>query len=171
MMRVVIIVMLAGCDWSLHRMQEPVGCRENGATDLLPDGSCHVQSPAGAVAMDSVDLEPPLTRALVLRGRNRFERICAACHGARGDGDSPVARTMQLRRPPSLVAPAARALSDARLLDVITYGYGLMPSYRALLGVADRHAVVHYVRVLQQREVPIESLPMEQQMEARRWLR
>ena len=46
-----LLVLLAACDWSLHRMQEPVGCTVNGATDLLPNGSCDLDPPADIVAI------------------------------------------------------------------------------------------------------------------------
>ena len=167
-MRLALVTLLLGCDWSLHRMQEPVSCTVHGATTLLPDRSCDLLPPEGTVAMDAPPVAPPpLTRALVERGRDRFERICAACHGVLGDGDSPVAHAMTVRRPPSLVD--AR-ITDDRVLAVIASGYGLMPAYRAIVAPADRRAIVHYIHVLRSRDVPLRELSPALQAEARRWL-
>jgi mono/diheme cytochrome c family protein len=91
----------------------------------------------------------PVTRALLDRGRRRFAIACATCHGVAGDGDSPVARTMQRRRPPSLHEPRLVALGPGALYRVIIDGYGLMPSYAKLVAPDDRWAVVAYVRTLQ----------------------
>ncbi len=170
-MRLLVLLALAGCDWSLHRMQEPVGCTVHGTTTLLPGGRCDLTPPEGIVAMDPPAAPPPLTRALMVRGRDRFERICAACHGLAGDGQSQVARAMTLRRPPSLVDGAAAQLTDERIVTAMTTGYGLMPAYRALLSVPDRYAVLHYIRALQLRDVALGALSPPEQAEAARWLR
>jgi mono/diheme cytochrome c family protein len=92
---------------------------------------------------------PPVTRALVERGRVQFERICAACHGIRGDGDSIVATKMLLRRPTSVLEPRVRALSDDQIGEIIERGYGLMPPYANELTLDDRWATVAYVRALE----------------------
>jgi mono/diheme cytochrome c family protein len=132
---VAMLVLLAGCDWSLNRMQE-----------RPPEQP--VQQPEGIVAIDDVEQPPDLTRELILRGRDRFDRICAACHGTAANGDSPVARAMQLRRPPTLVDATVSKFTDQRILDVMVSGYGVMPSY-AWVPARDRYAILHYVRVLQ----------------------
>jgi hypothetical protein len=161
---------LAGCDWSLHRMQEPLNCPENGDSPYLPAG-CNLPTPPGVVAMEAPEPLPPVTRALVERGRDRYERICAPCHGLSGDGDSQIARAMTLRRPPALIAAPVTQFSDDRLAAVIDAGYGVMPPYRSLLAPRDRFAVIQYLRVLQQRDVPLAELPAALQTEAKQWLR
>jgi mono/diheme cytochrome c family protein len=108
------------------------------------------RSETGGRAPRGIDTVPvPVTRALLDRGRRRFAIACATCHGVAGDGDSPVARAMQRRRPPSLHEPRLVALGPAALYRVIAIGYGLMPSYAKLLTPDDRWAVVAYVRTLQ----------------------
>jgi mono/diheme cytochrome c family protein len=102
----------------------------------------------------------PLTRALLDRGRDRFERICAVCHGVDGSGESVVAQNMALRRPPSLHEARIVALPVGRLYQVIGTGYGLMPSYAAMLPIDDRWAVVAYVRALQiSRRIDVSRFP------------
>jgi len=149
-------------DWS--RMITQPKLLPYGETALFRDGRAMRPVPAGAVARDgnpdldgtagaampSGDTLPvPVTRALLDRGRRRFAIACATCHGVAGDGDSPVARAMQRRRPPSLHEPRLVALGPAALYRVIALGYGLMPSYARLLAPDDRWAVVAYVRTLQ----------------------
>jgi len=169
-MKLAILLVFAGCDWSLHRMQEQPRCTVHGATDLLPYASCNLLPPDGIVAMELPREPPALSRALVQRGRDRYDRICGACHGLAGDGRSQVARAMTIRRPPSLVDPVAARLSDARILTVIERGYGLMPSYRMLVAPDDRFAILHYLRALQQRDVRLVDLAPGLQAEAGRWL-
>jgi mono/diheme cytochrome c family protein len=89
----------------------------------------------------------PVTPALLQLGRKRFDAVCAACHGLAGDGDSVVAANMSLRPPPSL--HAHREHPDGWYFDVITRGFGLMPSFAQVLPPEERWAVVAYLRALQ----------------------
>jgi mono/diheme cytochrome c family protein len=167
-----VVIPLAACDWSLHRMQDQPKCSAFAATDLLADRSCNMVAPDGIVGFqDEGEPRPPRTRALVLRGRDRFDRFCAPCHGVLGDGESDVARAMTLRRPPSLVDATVSGFDDSRIVIVITSGYGVMPGYRGALAPRDRWAVLEYVRVLQQRDASLDQLPASQREEAMRWLR
>ena len=84
---------------------------------------------------------------LLARGRQRFNVTCATCHGVLGDGESQVAMNMSLRRPPSL--HDFRELPDGTIYQIISEGFGLMPSYANDLTVQDRWAVVAYLRALQ----------------------
>jgi mono/diheme cytochrome c family protein len=84
---------------------------------------------------------------LIRIGQKRYNVICGTCHGPLGDGDSIVGRQMALRPPPSLVDYASRPVGY--LFEVITKGHGLMANYAAELTVAERWAVVAYVRALQ----------------------
>lgn len=121
--------------------------------------------PAGTVAREPV-LDPDLTvelaptgefrrdvpmrvdRPLLERGRDRFERFCAACHGVTGYGNEPVTENMSLRPPPSLHQADIKAQPPGRIFSTITHGYGLMPSYANELSPRDRWAVVAYLRAL-----------------------
>ena len=96
------------------------------------------------------ELPYPLTRDLLARGRAEFEITCAACHGILGDGECVVATKMTLRPPPSLHIDRIRTLPVGELADVIANGYGLMPSYAAMLPAPqDVWAVAAYVEALQ----------------------
>ena len=164
---------LAACDWSLHRMQEQPKCMPYAASPLAPGGACNLDPPDGVVALGAAapTPAPPLTMALVARGRDRFDRFCAACHGAAADGDSDVARAMRLRKPPSLLSPQVASRSDAALESIADRGYGLMPAYGDAIARDDRWAIVAYLRVLQARVVELDRLPPDERKEALAWLR
>ncbi len=102
----------------------------------------------------------PMTEEMLRRGRKHFDVFCATCHGVAGNGVTVVARNMSLRPPPSLHAHVN--VADGYLYDVITSGYGLMPSYAQELELHDRWAVVAYVRALQlSQSFPLAEAPPE----------
>jgi mono/diheme cytochrome c family protein len=108
----------------------------------------------------------PLTRELLLRGRNRFEIQCAACHGILGDGKSVTATKMVLRPPPTLLDDDVRSYPPGRIYEIVTVGYGLMPSYAAALSVEERWAVVGYLGALQlSQRANAKELPPDMQRE------
>ena len=88
-----------------------------------------------------------VTPEMLAVGRKKFEINCAVCHGILGDGDSLVAKNMAQRPPPSLHQRVR--LEDGHYYQVITSGFGIMPSYASELTVEERWAVVAYVRALQ----------------------
>jgi len=105
----------------------------------------------------------PVDRALLERGRGRFNITCAPCHGTAGDGQSLVAQRMLLRPPPSLLAQNIVALPDGKIEEVVRVGYGLMAGYESQLTSRDRWAVTAYVRALQaSHHAPIEAAPPEE---------
>ncbi len=182
-MKVIVLVLaLVACDnhgstpdWS--RMITQPKLLPFGATSQFADGAAMRPVPAGTITRDwiadgavrdgvmgsgaPVEVIPiAITRPLLERGRERFEIVCAACHGIAGDGDSAVAHNMQRRRPPSFHEPRLVALSPGELYRTIVDGYGLMPSYAAMISVDDRWAVIAYVRTLQRAwQLDLQTLP------------
>ncbi|HET6333643.1 MAG TPA: cytochrome c [Polyangiales bacterium] len=173
---------LLGCQeaWSkvdLERMIDQPRGKAFKASEYFPDGRLMQPPPANTVPMNRVLGPEPLVegtergqfvstipmsldRAVLQRGRGRFEVFCAACHAIDGSGDSQVAQHMELRRPPSLVTEPVRAYPVGRVFRAVTHGYGLMPGYQRDLSVSDRWAVVGYVRALQRsRGTALASLP------------
>jgi mono/diheme cytochrome c family protein len=130
-----------------------------------------VENGIGSDGTELAEAAVPITPALLERGRDRFEIICATCHGPRGDGLTEVARHMEQRKPPDLLDASVRAFTSGRIFRIITRGYGLMPSYRRDLGVDDRWAVVGYLRALQLRQaVSLDTLPRDLRQLAERSL-
>jgi len=157
------LALLAGCEWIDPMLYQPKAKPYRGS-DFYADGIGMRHEPAGAVAQSEpadpavatgkapdgkllARMPVPVTRPLLETGRKRFEVFCAACHGVLGNGESPVARNMSLRPPPSLLEDAVRP--DGFFFNVMTEGYGFMPAYRPWLDTEERWAVVAYVRALQ----------------------
>jgi mono/diheme cytochrome c family protein len=89
-----------------------------------------------------------LRRALMMRGRERFDIYCSVCHGRTGDGDGMIVRR-GFRKPPSLHIDRLRNAPAGYFFDVVSNGFGAMPSYANRIDVFDRWAIVAYVRALQ----------------------
>lgn len=85
---------------------------------------------------------------LLERGQDRYRIYCAPCHGQVGRGDGIIVRR-GYRPPPSFHLERLRGQPAGYYFDVMTAGFGAMPDYADKLSVADRWAVVAYVRALQ----------------------
>ena len=126
--------------------------------DVLAPAIATGRGPDGKV-LQRVPLQ--VDRKLLEHGRSRFDIHCAVCHGYLGDGVSLVARNMSLRPPPSLLARAQQP--DGWYFQVMSEGFGVMPSYASALTVEDRWAIVAYLRALQLSQTArVESLSAEE---------
>lgn len=90
----------------------------------------------------------PITRQTMVRGRERFEIYCAACHGLTGNGDGMIVQR-GFPAPPSFHEQRLRDAPPGHFVDVITNGYGVMYSYAARVPPEDRWAIAAYLRALQ----------------------
>jgi len=157
------LALLAGCP-AYDPMQRQAKYKAYQSSGFHADGLAMRTPPAGTVPYGSVgdpavqrgiDLDgKPLPRSpvaltpqLLAAGRSRFEIHCAVCHGLVGDGQSQVALNMSLRKPANL--HLYRDVPDGYIFQVISQGFGLMPSYAAELTPEERWSVVGYVRALQ----------------------
>jgi mono/diheme cytochrome c family protein len=103
--------------------------------------------------------KPALTRALLARGRERFDIFCSPCHARTGDGGGMIVQR-GMPRPPSLHLDRLRQADDRHFFDVITKGYGVMYSYAARVPPSDRWAIVAYIRALQlSQNAALDDLP------------
>jgi mono/diheme cytochrome c family protein len=103
------------------------------------------------------------------RGRERFNIYCAPCHGLAGEGDGMTHLRAVKRReagwvqPRSLHVQNVREQPVGRLFHTITHGLNTMPSYAAQIPVADRWAILLYVRALQRSQnATIQDVPADQ---------
>ncbi len=90
----------------------------------------------------------PITRALLERGRERYDIYCSPCHDRTGSGSGMIVRRGYLA-PPSFHIERLRSQAPGYFFNAITNGFGKMPSYALQIPVADRWAIVAYVRALQ----------------------
>ena len=144
---------------------------------LFDDGTSARPFPAGTVARDHLDADRVLTTGLLpsgefvptnpleitpellARGRQRFDIYCSMCHGRTGAGNGMVVQR-GYRVPPSYHQARLRNMPDGHFFDVITRGFGQMPSYASQVPVKDRWAIVAYVRALQlSQNARLASLP------------
>ncbi len=169
-----VAVLPACTDWAGYDLDAANGAVPAFSTmrnDVSPDpyqmprepvpGTVPAQHPLGDVPapytqsqLDSIapTLTNPLPRSaqVLARGKLQYDRNCAACHGANGNGQGPVINA-QTKFPyaPALNAGPSQARSDGYLYAVIDVGRGLMPPYGPRITHLDRWAIVHYVRQLQ----------------------
>lgn len=145
-------LLVAGCGQNLT-MSDQEKYHEYERASLFRNGQVLQASPAGTVARDAqpgnaFTQKPPMSLALVQRGRERFDIFCAPCHGPGGDGNGMIVQR-GMPRPPSYHDPRLVAAPDAHFVDVITNGHGAMYSYADRVPAADRWAITAYIRALQ----------------------
>ncbi|MCZ6445587.1 MAG: cytochrome c [Planctomycetota bacterium] len=101
-----------------------------------------------------------VTMDLLQRGRERFNIYCQPCHGLAGYGDGMVNRRAMLLmnlgvngttwvQPKSVHEQQIREQPVGQYFNTITNGVRNMPAYGPQIPVADRWAIVAYVRALQ----------------------
>ncbi len=92
----------------------------------------------------------PVTRTLIERGEDRYDVYCTVCHGRAGDGQGVIGRGDYGWVIPGYHTERLRQIEDGYIYDVIANGIRTMPGYAQQIPVADRWAIVAYVRALQQ---------------------
>jgi mono/diheme cytochrome c family protein len=102
-------------------------------------------------------------RQLLERGAERFRVYCSVCHSLTGDGNGMVVQR-GFRRPPAYTIERLRKAPIGHFYDVMTHGFGAMPSFKTQIAVPDRWAIAAYVRVLQlSQHATIDDVPEEDQ--------
>ena len=99
----------------------------------------------------------PVNRALLERGQERYEIFCTVCHGAAGDGNGIIMTGQSnvtgqgygYTPAPTYHSERLREETDGYIYDVVANGVRNMPGYAQQIPVADRWAIVAYVRALQ----------------------
>ena len=106
-------------------------------------------SQVAAAYPDDTDRFPfPITEKILDRGQERYNIFCSVCHGMTGDADGMIVRR-GFRKPPSYHEPRLREAPVGHFFDVVTNGWGAMPSYASQVPVQDRWAIIAYIRALQ----------------------
>ncbi len=138
----------AGCRQDMH---DTPRVEAYEATDAFPDGRGNRMPVEGTVARGHlnddellytgkvdgqlVDEFPfPVTKAVLERGRERFNIYCSPCHGQTGMGNGMIV-SRGLRPPPSYHDEKLRTQPVGHFFDVMTNGFGAMQDYRAQVDV------------------------------------
>lgn len=170
------LAMLAGCRQDMHDQPR---YRPYAKSAFFPDGRGsrpqventiargqlkeNVALHFGKPSKDSKDwvtaLPVKLDKALLERGRQRFNIYCSPCHGMLGDGEGMVVQR-GFKHPPSFHSDKMHQQPVGYYFDVITNGFGAMASYASRIPVEDRWAIIAYIRALQySRAATIEDVP------------
>lgn len=158
----VLLLAAAGCRQNMHNQNkvEPLE-----ASALFKDGQGARPLPANTVPRGDLregpaytglgpDRQPiaeipfPATREVLLRGQERYDIFCSPCHGRAGDGTGMIVRR-GYKQPTSFHDPRLRGAQVGYFFNVMTEGFGVMPSYAPQVPVEDRWAIAAYIRVLQ----------------------
>lgn len=145
-------LLLSGCDNMVRQHRyDPYG---DGP--LFADGKAMQTAPDGAIARDAPRLaaqaqRPPMSAALLQRGRERYGIFCAMCHGLDGSGDGTVT-ARGFPRPADL--RTQQNLTADRIYAAISQGTGVMYGFADRVPAPDRWAITAYVEALRGRPRP-----------------
>jgi mono/diheme cytochrome c family protein len=89
-----------------------------------------------------------VTPQLMQRGQQRFNITCAMCHGATAAGNG-IAKQHGLATVVTLQDDRIRKMADGEVFNTITNGKNTMMAYGPNILVADRWAIIAYLRALQ----------------------
>ncbi|HEX8283832.1 MAG TPA: cytochrome c [Pyrinomonadaceae bacterium] len=146
------------------------GAMAGASTDVRGNAAGGIPGAREQAATGGADNFPiDIDDATLRRGRERFQIFCSMCHGMTGEGDGLIVRR-GFQRPPSFyddrlqenVTPASH------FFDVISNGWGAMPSYAEMITAEDRWKIIAYLRALQlSRRLRLEDLSPEEQNKVR----
>lgn len=121
------------------------GSAVGGATTAEPELNWLTTAP------ESLELDDKLFEL----GQNKFNQVCAVCHGYAGFGNGLVAKRAESLaatywlQPTSVHDPRIQEQPIGRIYYTITNGKGKMGGYGSTLNVRERWAVAAYVKALQ----------------------
>jgi len=166
LLAVALLLVAAGCRQNMHNQHK---VKALAASDFFADGQGARPIPAHTVARGDLregwaysgvdaankpvaELPIPLTREVLLRGEQRFNIFCSPCHDRQGTGHGMIVQR-GYKQPTSYHIERLRNAPVGYFYNVITEGFGVMPSYAPQVPVADRWAIAAYIRVLQYRQI------------------
>ena len=156
---VALSALLGGCSLKQDMALQPKN-RPLSPSDFFTDGRSErpilentvhrgvLADDALTIPKDSNAFPLPINQELLDRGEGRFKIFCTPCHGLQGDGNGMVA-IRGMKHPPTYHQDRLRQAPNGYFYDVITNGFGAMPSYAARVEPDDRWRIVAYIRVLQ----------------------
>ncbi len=153
---------LSGCRQDMHNQPR---YKPLAGTDFFGDGrsarplvegtiargQLHIDTAryTGKVAGQDVDSFPfLLSKEDLARGQQRFNIYCSPCHSRLGDGNGIIVRR-GFRQAASYHTERLMKAPIGHFFDVITNGFGSMPSYASRVMPDDRWRIAAYIRVLQ----------------------
>lgn len=168
----IVLAPAVGCRQDMH--DQPV-LEAYEVSDFFADGRADREPIVGTVARgqlredpayytgvvgDSFVAEIPIivSKALLQRGRQRYDIFCSPCHDRAGNGQGMIVRR-GFKQPASFHEARLRDQPVGYFFDVMSRGFGEMSSYAPLVSHEDRWAIAAYIRALQySRNVPLREL-------------
>jgi len=158
-----LVLLLASCT---QQMADQPRYDPLQASDFFPNGSSARPLPDGVIPHDypakqdwrdtgMINGKPAdrfpfsIDNAVMLRGQQRYNIYCSPCHDYIGTGNGMAAIRGFQRKPASFHSAELRAAPVGHFFDVMTNGFGSMPSYANQIPVRDRWAITAYIRALQ----------------------
>lgn len=94
------------------------------------------------------------TAKSIAEGKRVYGIDCAMCHGAKGDGKSDLASSMNLSLPDFRDPAALKSVTDGGLYYVIAKGHKPMPDEEGRAKPVDIWNMVNYIRSLSEKKSP-----------------
>ncbi len=172
-----LALLSAGCQ---QAMRSQPSYKPLDPSAFFPNGMSAQQPPADTVARGQTQDDPllftgkvngnladvfpyPVTAEMLNRGQTAFNTYCSPCHGQTAEGNGLVVQR-GYTAPPSFHTDRLRCAPVGHFFDVITNGFGAMPSYAAQISVTDRWAIIAYIRALQlSQDASYSDVPKDQQ--------
>ena len=171
-----LLILLTGCRQDMHDQPR---YKPLAASEFFSDGRSARPMVEGTVArghlridearytgkIDGEDIDQfpiPIAKEDIERGETRFNVYCTPCHGRLGDGNGMVV-LRGFRQPPSYYSDRLVSAPVGHFYDVISNGFGAMPSYASRVESDDRWRIVAYIRALQLSEsASVNDVPADQ---------
>ena len=136
----------------------------------LPEGTIPIERERGSLMFNGLENGRPaqnfpfaVTMPVLQRGQQRFNIYCTPCHDHLGTGLGMAVLRGFRHPPPSFHIDRLRSAPPGHFFDVITNGFGAMPSYAAQIPARDRWAIIAYVKALQlSRNAPVNDVPTDE---------
>jgi hypothetical protein len=145
--------------FSDHRASRPM------VEGTVARGHLHIDEAryTGKIAGQEIEQFPiPIAKEDIERGETRFNIYCTPCHGRIGDGNGMIV-LRGFRQAASFYSDKLVHAPVGHYYDVITNGFGAMPSYASRIQPDDRWRLIAYIRALQLSEsASINDVPADQ---------
>ncbi|MEO1262576.1 MAG: cytochrome c [Bacteroidota bacterium] len=137
--------------------------KTNTGIAYTPNGSVPYYYPdteeGRLLATDQIKYNPfPITKAGIAQGQELYGYYCGICHGDKGDGGGYLVRDNGGKypaQPANFLLEEFLNASNGRYYHSIMYGKNAMGAYADKLSYEERWNVIHYIRLLQAKELKV----------------